>query len=65
MEQISLKEYGVQNGAQDLGDILKMWVNWEEKGWFKSEPMPLPKYKPAPKVKFSTGLYNFLKQLLP
>lgn len=65
MEPISLKQYGVQNSARDIHDILKAWVNWEEKAWYKHEPAPLPKFQPGPKVKFSAGLYNFLRQLLP
>jgi hypothetical protein len=60
MNQISLKEYNVRNSAQDMQDILKIWVNREEKSWYRDE-YPLKRITKVDRVEFPQWVKHLVK----
>jgi len=60
---LSNEEY---NGIPfSLQDAIQAHVNLEEKKWYVAEVIELPKYEKPKKIKWSVGLWNLARQIMP
>lgn len=48
----------------DLQEVIKKQVLKDEAKWYNRQEIPIPKVVEPPKVKFSAGMYNLIRQIL-
>lgn len=56
-----LKASEYQGLPFSIQEVIQRQVNLESERWYKVEKDELPKFAPAPRVKWSAGLRNFIK----